>query len=90
MRGCLWLEPQGKLVPFASAVFEAYWAREEDISKDVVLSKVCQQIGVDDEELSRVPEKYQLAEGHRRHYRDWSASMPSALQSSAPCPAAMS
>ena len=47
MRGCLWLEPQGKLLTFASAVFEAYWSREEDISQDAVLLKVCQNIGVD-------------------------------------------
>ena len=47
MRGCLWLEPQGKLLPFASAVFEAYWAREEDISQDDVLTRICAQAGVD-------------------------------------------
>jgi 2-hydroxychromene-2-carboxylate isomerase len=51
MRGCLWLEPQGKLIPFATAVFEAYWAREEDISQDAVLLKLCAQIGVDGEEF---------------------------------------
>lgn len=47
MRGCLWLEPQGKLLPFATAVFEAYWAREEDISQDDVLLAICGQVGVD-------------------------------------------
>lgn len=47
MRGCLWLEPQGKLLPFATAVFEAYWAREEDISQDAVLAQICEQVGVD-------------------------------------------
>jgi 2-hydroxychromene-2-carboxylate isomerase len=47
MRGCLWLAPQGKLLAFASAVFEAYWSREEDISQDAVLLKICQNIGVD-------------------------------------------
>ena len=47
MRGCLWLEPQGKLLPFATAMFEAYWAREEDISQDAVLLKICDQVGVD-------------------------------------------
>jgi 2-hydroxychromene-2-carboxylate isomerase len=47
MRGCIWLEPQGKLMPFASAVFESYWAREEDISQDAVLLKICEQVGVD-------------------------------------------
>lgn len=47
MRGCIWLEPQGKLLPFATAVFEAYWAREEDISQDAVLTNICAQVGVD-------------------------------------------
>lgn len=47
MRGCIWLEAQGKLLPFATAVFEAYWAREEDISQDAVLTKICEQVGVD-------------------------------------------
>jgi len=47
MRGCLWLEPQGKLLPFATAMFEAYWAREEDISQDAVLLKICAQVGID-------------------------------------------
>ncbi len=51
MRGCLWLEPQGKLLAFASAVFEAYWSREEDISQDAVLLKICQNMGVDGAEF---------------------------------------
>jgi 2-hydroxychromene-2-carboxylate isomerase len=51
MRGCLWLEPQGKLLAFASAVFEAYWSREEDISQDAVLLKICQTLGVDGAEF---------------------------------------
>jgi len=46
MRGCLWLEPQGKLVPFARAVFEAYWTRDADISQDTVLTGICAQLGV--------------------------------------------
>lgn len=49
MRGCLWLEPQGKLVHFANAVFEAYWAREEDIAQEAVLLKICEEVGVDGE-----------------------------------------
>jgi hypothetical protein len=28
MRGCLPLEPNGKLVPFTRAVFEAYWGED--------------------------------------------------------------
>ncbi|MCX7246940.1 MAG: 2-hydroxychromene-2-carboxylate isomerase [Burkholderiales bacterium] len=51
MRGCLWLEPQGKLLAFASAVFEAYWSREEDISQDAVLLKICQNLGIDGAEF---------------------------------------
>ncbi len=47
MRGCLWLAPQGRLVPFARAVFEAYWSRDEDIAQDAVLAGLCRQVGVD-------------------------------------------
>ena len=47
MRGCLWLEPQGRLVPFATAVFEAYWGRDEDIAQDTVLAAICKQCGID-------------------------------------------
>ncbi len=48
MRGCLWLAPQGLLVPFASAVFEAYWSREQDISQDEVLAPLVRALGVDE------------------------------------------
>jgi 2-hydroxychromene-2-carboxylate isomerase len=47
MRGCLWLEPQGKLVSFATAAFEAYWGGDEDISRDEVLARICAQCGID-------------------------------------------
>ena len=47
MRGCIWLEPQGQLVPFAEAVFEAYWGREEDIADVAVLAQICSQCGID-------------------------------------------
>jgi 2-hydroxychromene-2-carboxylate isomerase len=50
MRGCIWLEslePQGQLVPFATALFEAYWGRDEDISQDAVLADICQRCGID-------------------------------------------
>lgn len=49
MRGCIHLEPQGKLVPFATAVFEAYWGGDQDISQDAVLAKICERTGVDPE-----------------------------------------
>ena len=48
MRGCVWLEPEGKLVAFATAVFEAYWSRGEDVADDAVLARLCRSAGVDD------------------------------------------
>ncbi len=53
MRGCIWLDRQGLLVPFASAVFEAYWGRDEDISQDAVLAEVCQRCGIDPAAFSK-------------------------------------
>ncbi len=47
MRGCIHLESAGLLIPFASAVFEAYWSREEDISQDEVLARICTRLGID-------------------------------------------
>jgi 2-hydroxychromene-2-carboxylate isomerase len=47
MRGCVLLETEGKLVPFARAAFEAYWSDDEDISQDDVLARVCRRAGVD-------------------------------------------
>jgi 2-hydroxychromene-2-carboxylate isomerase len=47
MRACIFLEPQGKLTDFARAAFEAYWSRDEDISRDGVLEDVCRQAGVE-------------------------------------------
>jgi 2-hydroxychromene-2-carboxylate isomerase len=47
MRGCILLAPDGKLVPFARAVFEAYWGNDRDISKDDVLADICAEVGVD-------------------------------------------
>jgi 2-hydroxychromene-2-carboxylate isomerase len=47
MRGCIWLGPE--LVPFAKAVFEAYWGGDQDISKDEVLAGICTRVGVDPE-----------------------------------------
>ena len=47
MRGCLWLQPQNRLLPFATAVFEAYWGRDEDISQDAVLADICAHCGIE-------------------------------------------
>jgi 2-hydroxychromene-2-carboxylate isomerase len=47
MRGCILLEKEGKMLPFATACFEAYWGDDQDISKDDVLTTICQRVGVD-------------------------------------------
>lgn len=49
MRGCLLLEPEGLLVPFAEAAFQAYWSDDRDISEDAVLAELCAGIGVEPE-----------------------------------------
>ncbi len=46
MRMCLVLEPRGQLVSFATAVFEAYWSDDADISQDAVLRSVCERTGL--------------------------------------------
>ena len=47
MRGCLWLLPQSRMLPFARAAFEAYWSDDRDISDDAVLDDLCQQCALD-------------------------------------------
>lgn len=49
MRGCIWVQRQhpGKLIPFATAVFEAYWGDDQDISRDEVLTAICARAGLD-------------------------------------------
>jgi 2-hydroxychromene-2-carboxylate isomerase len=53
MRACLVLEPDGKLVPFARAVFEAYWGDDLDISQDAVLIPLLESIGAGPDVLER-------------------------------------
>ena len=45
MRGCIWLCKD--VVPFARAVFEAYWGADKDISKDEVLIEICSNLSID-------------------------------------------
>jgi 2-hydroxychromene-2-carboxylate isomerase len=47
MRGCIWLAPQGRLVDFARACFQAYWSEDRDISQDAVLAELCATVGLD-------------------------------------------
>lgn len=46
MRGCIWLGNDA-MVPFARAVFEAYWGDDRDISKDDVLAEICTRTGIE-------------------------------------------
>ena len=47
MRGCCWLKSQGLLLPFAEAVFKAYWTDDRDIAQDAVLGDICAALGID-------------------------------------------
>jgi 2-hydroxychromene-2-carboxylate isomerase len=47
MRGCIVAGEQGKLVAYATAVFEAYWGEDRDISRDDVLADCARTAGLD-------------------------------------------
>lgn len=47
MRGALVALDEGCLVPYARAVFEAYWGDLKDISQDEVLAAICDEVGLD-------------------------------------------
>lgn len=47
MRGALVALDEGCLVPYAAAVFEAYWGDLRDISQDEVLKDICKNVGLD-------------------------------------------
>ena len=51
MRGAFVALEQEKLVPYATAAFEAYWGEDEDISQDTVLARICNSIEVDSRAL---------------------------------------
>ncbi len=51
MRACIALDPQGKLVPFAEAVFKAYWSDDRDISQEDVLRDIARALDLDDDAL---------------------------------------
>lgn len=59
MRSVIAADQEGALVPFARAVFEAYWGRLEDISQKEVLANVARSVGLDADRLlarSEAPE----------------------------------
>jgi len=47
MRGCFLALDAGKLVPFATKVFEAYWGEDRNIADDVVLTEIVEAVGLD-------------------------------------------
>ena len=47
MRGCCWLEGKPELEPLMMAAFAAYWGDDKDISKDDVLTEICQTARID-------------------------------------------
>ncbi len=47
MRGCFLAIDQGKLVPFATKVCEAYWRDDKDIADDLVLTEIVDAVGMD-------------------------------------------
>jgi 2-hydroxychromene-2-carboxylate isomerase len=47
MRGAFAALEQGKLVPYATAAFEAYWGRDLDISRDDVMAEIAAQAGLE-------------------------------------------
>jgi 2-hydroxychromene-2-carboxylate isomerase len=49
MRGCIWLGKE--MVPFATAVFGAYWGDDKDISQDAVLAAICKKVGIDEQKF---------------------------------------
>jgi len=51
MRGCFVAAEHGVLVPYAKALFEAYWGRLEDISQDAVIAPVLAAVGLDPAEF---------------------------------------
>ena len=68
MRGCILLEPEGKLVPFALATFEAYWGDDKDISQVPVLREICEKVGVDaDTFLAGIEQQADQGQAARHH-----------------------
>jgi len=47
MRACFYADAKGRLVPFARAVFEAYWGGLQDISRDEVVADCAARAGLD-------------------------------------------
>ncbi|MFP6747870.1 MAG: 2-hydroxychromene-2-carboxylate isomerase [Alphaproteobacteria bacterium] len=47
MRGCIAAGREGKLVPYARGVFEAYWGQDKDITQDDLLAEIAERADLD-------------------------------------------
>ena len=47
MRGAFVASDEGKLVPYATAAFEAYWGDDRDLSKEDVLADIAARAGLE-------------------------------------------
>ncbi|MDA1100889.1 MAG: 2-hydroxychromene-2-carboxylate isomerase [Proteobacteria bacterium] len=52
MRGCIAARRQGKLVPYARGVFEAYWGHDRDITQDELLAQIATAAGLDPDTIA--------------------------------------
>ena len=52
IRGCIAADRQGKLVPYARGVFEAYWSLDKDITQDNLLAEIALAAGLDPNKIS--------------------------------------
>ena len=52
MRGCIAADRQGKLVPYATGVFEAYWGHDRDITQEDVLAEIAAASGLDPDQMA--------------------------------------
>jgi 2-hydroxychromene-2-carboxylate isomerase len=60
MRGCLVLESQGQLVPFATAAFEAYFGDDIDISQEDGVREVCRRADIDADRLLQAIDRQEI------------------------------
>lgn len=67
MRACIAADRIGKLVPYATAVFEAYWGDDLDISQDDVLAGVARTAGVDPDRMAAAMADPEFKDGLRQN-----------------------
>jgi 2-hydroxychromene-2-carboxylate isomerase len=70
MRACIALDREGKLVPFATAVFEAYWRDDKDISQVPVLAEICARAGVNADTLFAATEQQSVKDVLRNNTQE--------------------